>query len=98
MDIDVQAVHFDLKDETREYIEKKLEKLEFAEDLLVELSFILTKEKESHYVTEAKYHFRWGVADVVKVKSFDLYEGLNRLIDKFDAKVKKEKKKIQQHQ
>lgn len=98
MNVDIQAVHFDLKDETREYIEKKLEKLDFAEDMLVELGFILTKEKESHYVVETKYHFRWGVTDVIKVKSFDLYEGLNKLIDKFDNKVKKEKKKIQQHQ
>lgn len=98
MNFDIQAVHFDLKDETREYLEKKLEKLEFADDMLVELGFILTKEKESHYVTEAKYHFRWGVTDVIKVKSFDLYEGLNKLIDKLDNKVKKEKKKIQQHQ
>ncbi len=93
MDIDVKGVHLDLQDETKEFIEKKLEKLDFAKDYIVNLDFTITKEK-SEYEVEAKLHFRWGVSSVLKANSFDLYEGLERLFDKLDSKVRKEKNKI----
>ncbi len=93
MDIDVKGVHLDLQDETKEFIEKKLEKLDFARDYIVNLDFTITKEK-SEYEAEAKLRFRWGVSSVLKTNSFDLYEGLERLFDKLDSKVRKEKNKI----
>ena len=93
MDIELKGVHLDLQDETKEFIDKKLEKLDFAKDYIVNLDFTITKEK-SEYVLEAKLHFRWGVSSVVKTNSFELYEGLERLFDKLDHKVRKEKDKI----
>ncbi len=93
MDIELKGVHLDLQDETKEFIDKKLEKLDFARDYIVSLDFTITKEK-NEYVLEAKLRLRWGVSSVVKTNSFDLYEGLERLFDKLDNKVRKEKDKI----
>ncbi len=93
MDVELKGVHLDLQDETKEFIDKKLEKLDFARDYIVSLDFTITKEK-NEYVLEAKLRLRWGVSSVVKTNSFDLYEGLERLFDKLDNKVRKEKDKI----
>ena len=93
MDIELKGVHLDLQDETKEFIDKKLEKFEFAHDYIVNLDFTITREK-NEYELEAKLHLRWGVSSVVKTNSFDLYEGLERLFDKLDSKLRKEKDKI----
>ncbi len=95
MNVDVKAVHFDLQPETREFIDKKLEKINFATDLLVDLLFTLTKEKD--YKNEVTMNFRWGVSSHIKVSSYDLHEGLDKLMDKIDKKVRKEKDKIKDH-
>ncbi len=96
MNLDIKAVHFDVKDETREFIDKKVERVEFARDMIVDLLFTLTKERKG-YITEAKLNFRWGLSTHLKVRAFDLHEALEKLIDKIDLKVKKEKGKIQKH-
>lgn len=96
MDVDVQAVHFELKDETRDFIDERIKKIEFASDLIVDLLFTLVREKHE-FVEEVKIHFRWGKSNVIKLKSFDLHEGLDKLIDKLEAKVRKEKGKIKEH-
>ena len=94
--LNYEAVHFDLRDETKEWIEKRMEKIEFAKDLIVDLDFTMTKEK-NRYVLEAKIHFRWGKSHVIKEKSYDLHEGLNSLLDSVEMKVKKEKGKAKEH-
>jgi len=96
MNIDIQAVHFDLKDETRDYIEEQIAKIEFASDLIVDLDFKLVRES-NRFEEEVKIHFRFGKSHVIKTKSFDLHEGLHELIDKLALKVKKEKGKIKEH-
>ncbi len=93
MEVDIKGVHFDLKDETKDLIDKKLERVAFAEEYIVNLDFTLTKEKKE-FELEAKMHFRWGKDAVVKTTSFDLKEGLDKLMDKLEMKVRKEKDKI----
>jgi len=96
MNIDIQAVHFDLKDETRELLDRKLTKLDFAREHIIELEFHFKLEKHE-YELDVEVHFRWGKKHVVKLKAFDLHEGIERLIDKLELKVRKEKDKIKDH-
>ena len=46
MNIDVRAVHFDLSEANRAYLDKKLERIAYAKDLIVDLLFSFTKEKQ----------------------------------------------------
>ena len=96
MELEIKGVHFDLKDETRELIYAKLEKLEFARDFIVDLNFTLTRDNPE-FVCEVKLHLSWGHTSVIKVRSYDLHEGINSLIDKLDHKVRKERDKITEH-
>ncbi|GAB1455726.1 hypothetical protein MASR2M48_10330 [Spirochaetota bacterium] len=45
MNIDVRSVHFDLGETNRSYLDKKLERIAYAKDLIVDLLFSFTKEK-----------------------------------------------------
>ncbi|MFP4114290.1 MAG: ribosome hibernation-promoting factor, HPF/YfiA family [Spirochaetota bacterium] len=96
MELEIKGVHFDVKDETKEFIEEKLAKLDFARDFIVDLDFTLTKENPD-YEVEAKLHLKWGHQSVIKVHSYDLHEGINTLIDKLDHKVRKEREKVTDH-
>ena len=95
MTLEIKAVHFDLPQEYRELIEKKVHKIEYAQDMIVDLLFTITKEKS--YVLEATLNFRWGSSHHLKVKNFNIRDGIEKLFDKIDAKVSKEKEKIKQH-
>ena len=96
MDLEIKGVHFDVKEETREFVQSKLERLEFASDYIMNLSFTLTRDNPD-YACEVKLHLSWGHSSVIKVHSYDLHEGLNTLIDKLDHKVRKERDKITDH-
>jgi putative sigma-54 modulation protein len=95
MNLEIKAVHFDLPQDYRELIEKKIQKIDFAQDMIVDLLFTVTKEKD--YAIDAQLNFRWGTSHHIKVNDFNLRDGIEKLIDKIDAKVSKEKEKIKQH-
>jgi putative sigma-54 modulation protein len=96
VEIEIKGVHFDVEEETHDFIMEKLEKLEFANEYIVDLHFTLTKENPD-YVAEAKLHLSWGHSSVIKVHAYDLHEAINALIDKLDHKVHKERDKITDH-
>ncbi|MFP4550331.1 MAG: ribosome hibernation-promoting factor, HPF/YfiA family [Spirochaetales bacterium] len=96
MDLEIKGVHLDVKDVTREFIDAKLEKLEFAKQYIVDLHFTLTKENPE-YEAEAKLHLKWGHNSVIKVRAFELHEAINSVIDKLDHKVRKEHAKVTEH-
>ncbi|MDR3334344.1 MAG: ribosome-associated translation inhibitor RaiA [Treponema sp.] len=91
MNIDVKAVHFTLKDDTREYLNRKLNRIHNAENMIVDLLVTFTKDRD--YAAEATVNFRWGVSVHVKETDFDLNPAIDKLIDKLDAKISKEKEK-----
>jgi putative sigma-54 modulation protein len=95
MNVEIKAVHFDLEDEYHDLIGKKLQKIEFAQDMIVGLACTVTKEK--NYAFEADIHFRWGPIHHFKANDFDLRGGIDKLFDKIGAKVTKEKGKIKEH-
>jgi len=96
MNLEIKAVHFTIGDDTKEYIEKKTHRFDFAQGLIVDLLVTLTKERRDFSV-EANIHFKWNVVRHIKVNAFDLIEGVDSLIDKVERTVKKEKEKIQDH-
>lgn len=97
MNITIKSVHFDADDLTKQHIEERLHKIDFAADKIVDCDFTLTREKNHQFHLEAKTNFRWGVRSVIKTTSFDLNQGIHELIDKLDLKVRKEVEKVQEH-
>lgn len=97
MNTTIKSVHFDADDLTKELIETRLQKLDFAADKIVDLDFTLTKEKTHSFLLEVKIHFRWGANAIIKNSGYDLHKAINELIDKLDQKVRKEVEKVQEH-
>ncbi len=93
MNIDVKAVHFSLREGTREFLDKKLERIPNAENMIIDMLFTFTKEKD--FSVECTVNFRWGVSVHVADRDFDLNAAIDKLVDKLEVKVVKEKEKVQ---
>ena len=94
MNTEIKAVHFTLKEETREYLEKKIARIRNAENMIVDLLFTLTKEKV--FTAEAKVNFRWGVTIHQKEEDFELQVAIDKLMDKLNSNITKEKEKVKE--
>ncbi|QQO09459.1 ribosome hibernation-promoting factor, HPF/YfiA family [Breznakiella homolactica] len=94
MNIDVKAVHFTLREDGREYLDRKITRIHNAENMIVDLLFTFTKEKD--FVAEATVNFRWGVSIHVKERDFELNPAIDKLMDKLEAKISKEKEKVKE--
>ncbi|MDR2102452.1 MAG: ribosome-associated translation inhibitor RaiA [Treponema sp.] len=92
MNIDIKAVHFTLHEDARAYLDRKIARIHNAESMIIDLRFTLTKDKD--FVAEATVNFRWGVSIHVKEHDFALNPAIDKLIDKLDAKIIKEKEKV----
>jgi putative sigma-54 modulation protein len=92
MNIDVKAVHFTLHEDARAYLDRKIARLHNAESMIIDLLFTLTKDKD--FSAEATVNFRWGVSIHIKEHDFELNPAIDKLIDKLDAKIIKEKEKV----
>ncbi|MDR1030554.1 MAG: ribosome-associated translation inhibitor RaiA [Treponema sp.] len=92
MNIDIKAVHFTLKDDARDYLNRKLDRIHNAENMIIDLLFTLTKNKD--FAVEATVNFRWGVSVHLKETDFELNAAIDKLLDKLDAKIIKEKEKV----
>jgi putative sigma-54 modulation protein len=95
MNFEIQGVHYDLSEQTKEFIEKKLERIDFAKDYIVDLNITITRNKPRYFVT-ATIHFRWGHSNHVETESHELYEAIELMIDKLEHVVRKEKKKVRE--
>jgi putative sigma-54 modulation protein len=94
MNLDIKAVHFSLHDDAKEYLNKKIERLRNAENMIVDLLVTLKKEKD--FVVESTVNFRWGVSVHVKEEDFELTKAIDNMIDKLEAKITKEKEKVKE--
>ena len=89
----ITAVGFEFEPEHIEFINKKLERIKYADDLIVDLSLRVKEDKK--YVFECTINFRWGTPAHVTEANYDFTKGMNKLIDILDQKVNKEKEKVQ---
>ena len=94
MNTEIKAVHFSLRDESKEYLEKKIARIPNAENMIVDLLFTLTKGKD--FTAEVTVNFRWGVSIHLKDNDFELNPAIDKLMDKLDAKIAKEKEKVKE--
>jgi putative sigma-54 modulation protein len=94
MNTEIKALHFTLRDDTKEYLEKKIERIHNAENMMVDLLITLKKEKD--FEAEATVNFRWGVSIHVQEKDFDLNSAIDKMMDKLEAKITKEKEKVKE--
>ncbi len=94
MNIDVRSVHFDLSEESKQYLATKIERIGYAKDMIVDLLFVFTKDSKS-YKLEVTTNFRWGLQAHLQENSFEINPGIDALIEKLDQKIAKEKQKIQ---
>lgn len=90
----VSAVGFVLEEKQTEMVSKKLERIKYAEDLIVDL--IVKIKHEKAYVFDVTANFKWGTQAHVKAEDYDFAAALNKMMDVLDVKVKKEKDKIQE--
>jgi len=98
MNLTVRGIRYNPSDETREFLDKKLLKLQFAEDYLHDLDIVMTRETEGQgFHLEAKIHFSWGTLKMVGYDCYELFEGIEMLVDKIEAVARKEKGKIKEH-
>ena len=96
MNLEIKGIHYEVSERTIEQIEKKVKKLEFAGDMIVDLLFRMERDKTG-YIIIADINFRWGLSHHIKVTDHDLYDGIDKVIDKLKNKVAREKEKIQSH-
>ena len=96
MNTEIKGIHLEVNDRIRDYVDKKLQRLDFAKDHIVDCLLSFAKEKHL-FKLEATLNFRWGSSVHVGVDGFDLDQGIDLLFDKLEAKVEKEKSKIQEH-
>ena len=89
----ITAIDFNLEQKQSNMIEKKLERISYADDLIIDL--ILRVKHEKEYNFDIVTNFRWGVQGHVTSSDFDFGAALNKVMDVLDQKIKKEKDKIQ---
>lgn len=95
MNLNVRGIHYQISDETREFLDKKLAKLDFAESYLHDLDITMKRETLGQgFHIDAKLHFSWGTVKVVSYDCYELYEGIEMIADKIEAAARKEKGKV----
>lgn len=94
MNTTVSGVGFTLDEDQTDLVNKKLERIKYADDLIVNSSLKIKLDKK--YYFNATINFRWGTQATVTADDFEFATGLNKLIDVLDLKIKKEKDKIQE--
>ncbi len=93
MTTSINAVGFDFSEDQMDFINKKLERIKFADDLIVDLMLKVKEDKK--FVFDTTVNFRWGTVAHVTADDYDFAAGMNKMMDILDQKIKKEKEKIQ---
>ena len=94
MNLTVRGINYVPSEETKDFIDKKLKKLGFAEDYLHDLDVVAKKESKGiGFHLDATLHFVWKKEKVVSQDAYELHEGIELLADKIQAAAKKEKEK-----
>ena len=92
MNTEIKVLHFTLRDDAKEYLQKKIDRIHNAENMIVDLLITLKKDKD--FKAEATVNFRWSVTVHVKESDFELLPAIDKMIDKLEIKITKEKEKV----
>jgi putative sigma-54 modulation protein len=96
MNFELKGVHYDLSEKTKEFIDHKLHRIDFAKEYIIDLLITVTKNKPG-YSVESNINFQWGHSSHVGAESHELYEAIELMLDKLEHVVRKEKKKVREH-
>jgi putative sigma-54 modulation protein len=94
MNVEIKAIHFALKDDEKEYIDKKITRIRNADNMIIDLIITITKDS-NNFAADATVNFKWSVSAHVKEHDFELNTVIDKMIDKLEAKIIKEKEKNQ---
>ena len=95
MNLTVRGINYVPSQETKDFIDKKLKKLGFADDYLHDLDIAIRREtKGIGYHVDAVLHFKWKSEKIVSQDCYELYEGIELIADKIQSVAKKEKDKV----
>lgn len=94
MNLEINAVKFDLPEDDLDYLKKKFERINYASDLITNIDCKIKEDRK--YIFDCTVNFRWGTVAHVNTENYDFKAGVNKLMDILDTKVKKEKEKIQE--
>jgi putative sigma-54 modulation protein len=86
------ARHFDLTDELKSFVDKEIDKLERYFNNIIDTHLILDAEK-SRMTAELKVKVH-GTVLTSKVRSFDMYESVEKVIDKMEQQLKRYKERL----
>ena len=89
----ITAHGFSFQKDQSDLINQKLKKIDYADDLIIDL--ILRVKEEKKFYFDVTINFRWGANAHVTSEDFDFAAGMNKLIDVLEIKIKKEKEKVQ---
>jgi putative sigma-54 modulation protein len=92
MQINVSGHHVDVTDSLRNYVVTKLDKLERHFDKITHMSVILSVDKQRQKA-ESTVHISGGEV-YADAESDDLYAAIDKLTDKLDRQLIKQKEKI----
>ena len=96
MNLEIQAVHFSLSDRTKDYIDKKMERLTHVEQIVEHLHLTLTRERHG-FTFGATVHFHHGKMSHASLEGQNLDEGIDKLFDKIERLMTREKNRVQEH-
>ncbi|MDR2602628.1 MAG: HPF/RaiA family ribosome-associated protein [Spirochaetaceae bacterium] len=95
MNLEIKSLHFSLSDEQKDYIQKKIERIRNAENMIVDFLITVTKDANS-FCAEATLNFKWGVQAHVQETAFEAVEAVDKMMDVLRNKITKEKEKYEQ--
>jgi putative sigma-54 modulation protein len=92
MRIRTTARHFDLTEDLKSFAEKQIDKLGKYFNHIIDSHLILDMEK-SRMTAELKVKV-YGTVLTSKYRSFDMYDSVEKVIDKMETQIKKYKAKL----
>jgi putative sigma-54 modulation protein len=93
MQIRTTARHFDLTDDLKDFVDRHLNKLERFFDHIIDSHLILEMEK-SRMTAELKLKV-YGTVLTSRHRSFDMYDSVEKVIEKMERQLKTYKGKLQ---
>jgi putative sigma-54 modulation protein len=96
MNLEIRGVHYEVTEDDRRLVEKKVERLGCDKRDIVSLHFAIVKEKAG-YKFEATVHFHWGNQIFIHLNDFAIHDGIDKLFKKINTNVIKEKERIKEH-
>ena len=95
MQLTLTGHHIDVSPALREYVDKKIARIERHFDNMTDIHCVLTVEKLAHKA-EATIHLRGGTIHADSVQE-NMYAAIDGLVDKLNRQVKRRKEKMKDH-